>query len=251
MHFSKEDQEKLRENESEIYKKRTEEMEKEDLEKMGAKGKLRYFFDYYFKITLVVAVVVCALVAGFIKNLSRKPMDVLYVVIRHDVIEESKLEKFSEVLETYLKADKRIEQVTVELCPSDQKLQTYLFNEVADVVIMDEENFERWGNADYFYTAEENEEVSFYQEYEEKYRYRTQHITIDDRIHQDENGEITPEDPVEYNCALYLTDSDKYKQLTVGIKNPVIAISKVTKHKKNAVKFVQYMMDNGIGMELK
>lgn len=244
IHFSEEDFKKLKEEQAEIYQKRNDKASKEEIENLDRKGKIRYFFDYHFKKLVVIAVVAVLLVVWFAQNLVRKPADALFVVIRHDVIDEERLEDFKEEIEDYLKINKKIEQVTVELCSSDRQLQTYIFGKVADVVIMDEENFERWGNADYFFTAEEDKEVSFYQDYEEKYRYRTYHLTLDDAVDQKETGKLTPKDSKKYNCALYLTDSEKYKALSVGIKNPVAAISKVTKHAKNAEKFIRYMMDN-------
>ncbi|MBR1744075.1 MAG: hypothetical protein IJ733_19875 [Lachnospiraceae bacterium] len=251
MHFSEEDQKKLREDSSEIYKKRTEESEKKAVESLDAKGKLRYFFDYYFKYVIAVGVIAAVLAAVFYESFRRRPTDALYVLVRHDAIEDDKLEEFAAAVEDYLGIDKRIEQVTVELCPSDIKLQTYLFAKTADVVIMDADNFERWGNADYFFTAEEDKLVSFYQDYEEKYRYRARHLTVEDQVSQKEDESAEPEDTFEYNCALYLTDSEKYKQISVGIKEPVIAISKGTKHKEDAVKFVKYMMDNEVKLNLK
>ena len=91
MHFSEEDKEKFEKENPEIYKKRTAETEKEEIENLSRSGKLRYFFDYYFKGILAVFIVVCILVVLFIKNLSREPSDALYVVIRHDIIMDDKV----------------------------------------------------------------------------------------------------------------------------------------------------------------
>ncbi len=250
MHFSEEDQKKLREDTSEIYKKRTEESTKSDVKNMDAKGKLRYFFDYYFKFVVVGAVVLAVLLVLFKEIFKKKPAEALYVVISQEVMENEKLQEFSEALEDYFKIDKQREEIVVEICPSDLKLQTYIFANTADVLIMDEDNFSRWGTADYFFTAEENKEVSFYQDYEEKYRYLARHLTAEDRAKQEEDKTAEPEDKKWYHCGLYLADSKKCQQISLAMKQPVIAILKGTKHKKNAVKFVKYMMDNEIPLTL-
>lgn len=249
MHFSKEDQEKLKKDSSEIYKKRTKDSTKEDVANLDTKGKIRYFFDYYFKFVVVGVVILSVLTAVLTEIFKKRPAEVLYIAIRHDMMENEQIEKFSRVLEDHFKLDKEREKVVVDLCSSDMELQTYIFANTVDVVIMDGENFKRWATADYFVTAEEDSLVSFYKDYEEKYRYRAQHLTAEDRMKQEEEGKAEPVDPFEYNCGLYLTDSEKFKMLSLEMKDPVTAITKGTKHKKRAVEFVKYMMDNEIPMK--
>ena len=249
MHFSEEDQKKLREDSSEIYKKRTAESTKTDVKNLDRKGKIRYFLDYYLKFVIAGIVVIAILITVLSESLKKKPEEVLYIALRCDMMESEHLKKLSSAVEDYFQVDKKKEQVVVDLCSSDVELQTYLFANTVDVVIMDEEIFQSWGNSDYFYTAEEDSLVSFYQDYDEKYRFRAQRLTAEDRVKMEEDKKAKPADPSMYTCALYLTDSEKWNQLSIGLKNPVVAISKGTKHKKKAVGFIKYMMDNDIKME--
>lgn len=244
MHFSEEDQKKLREDSSEIYKKRTAESTKKDVKNLDSKGKLRYFADYYLKFVIAGIVVIALLVAILSESLKKKPEEVLYIALRCDMMENENIENLSTAAEDYFQLDKKKEQVVVDLCSSDVQLQTYIFANTVDVVIMDEEIFQSWGNSDYFYTAEEDSLVSFYQDYDEKYRFRAQRLTADDRVKMEEDKTAVPEKSAMYTCALYLTDSEKWSEFSMGMKNPVVAIPKGTKHEKRAAAFVKYMMDH-------
>lgn len=80
MQFSKEDQEKLKNDKSEIYRKRTEETNREDVENLSKKGKWEYFKQYYLKGLIVVIVVAVLLIAGAIQAAdkeSRRPPFIL------------------------------------------------------------------------------------------------------------------------------------------------------------------------------
>lgn len=63
MQFSKEDQEKLKNDKSEIYRKRTEETNREDVENLSKKGKWEYFKQYYLK-----GLICCHCGCGFINS---------------------------------------------------------------------------------------------------------------------------------------------------------------------------------------
>lgn len=242
IHFTEEDKKKLQEDTSEIYQKRTKESTKKDVKNLDAKGKRQYFFDYYFKFVVVAVVVISILVVVLTETLKPHPEEVLYILVYQDMADVEPLEEFSADLEKYFQLDTKKEKIVVEPSAMDMKLQTYLITNMVDVVIMDEENFKHWGNSDSFFNAEEDKEVSFYKDYEEKYRFRAKHLTSEDFAKQEEERTAAPEDDFEYNSALYLTDSEQYKKLSVNLENPVIAIAKGTKHKEKAVEFVKYMM---------
>ncbi len=57
-------------------------------------------------------------------------------------------------------------------------------------------------------------------------------------------------DQTDYNCGLYLTESEKYGQMETFLEKPVVGISIATKRLTEAREFVRYMMDNSQEMEL-
>ena len=50
--------------------------------------------------------------------------------------------------------------------------------------------------------------------------------------------------------SIYLTNSEKYRQIGGGIEKPVAGISRESKHVRNARKFITYMLDNSKEMKL-
>lgn len=252
MHFSKEDQEKLENDPSELYKKRTKETEREEIASLSVKGKLQQFKDYYLKGILIAILLVGIVVYGIVESVTNKGKEALYVAIQKDAIPEEYLPSFEAAIEEYLGINSDKEIVTVNIDATDQFLQTYFYAGRADVLITDEQYFEQWGQAEYFYASDENEEVGFYKNYDEKYHYYTTYVTSEDVRNNDKTltKETQASDQTKHNCGIYLTDSEKYKQLSGAFKKPVLGISASTNHLEDAEKFVEFMMDNSVKMTL-
>lgn len=248
INFSKEDKEKLKENTSALYQKRTEESNKEDIKNLSVRGKIRQFRDYYLK-AVIVGVLVLALVGvGIYQNMTKKSI-ALYVVIQNDALDEEKVDAFEEALAKYLQIDTSRERVLVDTNCNDQKLQGYLYAETVDVVIIDEEHFKDWGSAQYFYDVETGNYVKFYQDYPEEDLFRTKYITGEDVLNNKETKKTKASDQKEYSCGLYVSDSQELKALGSGLKKPVIAMSAATKHYQEAKEFIQIMKDNDIELD--
>lgn len=252
MQFSEEDREKLRNDQSEIYKKRTDKTMQKEIANLSRQGKWQHFKDYYLKGTIALALVIVLVICGIVQAFSKKASCALYVAIQHDAIPEEQIPFFEEAIEKYLGLDSEDEFVTVDISGTDQQLQTYFYAGVADILITDEESFKKWGRAEYFYAFDTNEEVEFYQDYDEKYRYYTQYITGEDVLNNKTKApkETEASDKTEHNCGLYLTDSDKYHQIGGSIAKPVLGVATTTKHLPEAKAFIKYMMDNGQEMTL-
>lgn len=252
MQFSKEDQEKLKKDHSEIYRKRTEETNRKDIENLSAKGKWQHFIDYYLKGVIVTVVIIAILVGGIIQAATKKASNALYIAIQNDAFDEEQISAFEAAIEEYLELNTDDEVVVVDIACTDQQLQTYFYAGTADILITDEESFKAWGEAQYFYESNTNKEVAFYKDYDEKYLYKTQHVTSEDILNNNKTvkQETEPSDETQYNCGLYLTDSEKYRQLGGGIEKPVLGIANTTKHLSEAKKFTKYMMDNSQKMDI-
>lgn len=252
MQFSKEDQEKLKNDPSEIYQKRTDETMQEEIAGLSRKGKWQHFKDYYLKGTIALILVFVLVVTFLVQAVSKKASCALYIAIQHDAIPEEQIPFVEEAVEKYLKLDPEEEIVTIDISGTDQKLQTYFYTGTADILITDEESFKQWGEAEYFYAFDTNKEVKFYQDYDEKYRYYTQYVTGEDILSNttEDIKETKNSDKTEHNCGLYLTDSEKYRQIGGAIEKPVIGIATTTKHLPEAKAFVRFMMDNSQELSL-
>lgn len=252
MMFSEEEQERLQEDKSEIYQKRDEETNKDDVRNLSTKGKIQQFMDYYFKSVLIAIVVIGVIITGMVQATTKKPENALYVAIQNDVIPEENINAFEKVLEKYYRLDTDKEIVTVRMDCDDQTLQTYLYAGTVDVVIMEEENYKRWAQAEYFLDVETDKEMAFCKKYDKEYLFRSQYITGEDILKNDrkEVSETKPSDEEFYTNGVYLTDSEKYKQLGGAVAKPVIGISTASNHVTDAKEFVKYMMDNEKKMKL-
>lgn len=246
MHFSKEDQDKLKNSGAEIYKKRKDKPTKEEVKNLSVKGKIQHFFDYYFKASLAVVLAICLVAAFIIHTVTDRAVCSLYIAAKHDILTEEQVPFVEEAIAEYLGLDPEREYVTIDISCTDQQLQTYFYAGTADILITDEEHFKEWGQAEYFYAAETNKEVAFYEKYEDKYRYRTAYITGEDVLNNKTEDTLDTKagDDTEYNCGLYLTDSEKYRQIGGAHQKPVIGIATTTKRLPEAKKFVKFMMDN-------
>jgi hypothetical protein len=252
MHFSKEEQEKLENDPSELYKKRTKETVQEEIANLSAKGKLQQFKDYYLKGILAAILIIGIIVYGIRETVVNQGREALYIAIQKDAIPEEYIDSFQDAIGEYLGLDPKKEIVTVNISATDQFLQTYFYAGRADILITDEQYFGQWGQAEYFYSSEDNEEVSFYKDYDEKYRYYTTYVTGEDIRSNDKTmtKETQASDKTKHNCGLYLTDSEKYKQLSGAFQKPVLGIAASTSHLEDAEKFVEFMMDNNVKMTL-
>ena len=236
---------------SEIYRKRTEETKKKDIENLSQKGKWQYFKDYYLKISVIGLIAAVFLIVFAVQAATRKPSNALYIVIQKDALDEGRVEAFKAALEKHMKLDTDVEVVTIDVGCSDHQLQAYLYAGTADIVITGEDHFKKWGRSGYFFDAETDEEVSFYGDYDERYRYRTKYVTGQDVLNNKKTAKTEQgRDQTDYNCGLYLTESEKYGQMETFLEKPVVGISIATERLTEAREFVRYMMDNGQKMEL-
>lgn len=253
MQFSKEDQEKLKNDKSEIYRKRTEETNREDVENLSKKGKWEYFKQYYLKGLIVVIVVAVLLIAGAIQAATKKAATSLYIAVQKDIINEEDVPALESAIGKYLGMDPKDEVVKIDVSPDDKQLQAYFYAGTADILIADEKTFQRWGESEYFFDSNTSKKVAFYKNYDEKYQFKTQYITGEDILNntKTEASDTKASDKTEYNCGIYLSDSQKYRQMGGQLDKPVLGIATSTKHIEYATQFAKYMMDNNKKMDFK
>ena len=232
INFSEEDKEKIKNDKSEIYTRRTEETYAEYVKSLKGKNKRRYFADYYLKFVIIAIAVITGTIF-FIRDIATKPGIVLSVAIDGDAIKSADLAKFAEIIEDELNIDTEHEMVDIFCVANDVQLQTLLYTGEADIVISPAENFRKWAKAGCFSAPEDKEELMFYNDFPEEQKYYSEYI--------DEDAEGQDGSKL-YNYGIYLTGTDKYtKELGGYISGPVAGISSTSENIDNAVSFLRYM----------
>lgn len=251
IHFSEEDQKKLNQDTSEIYQKRTRKTTEEDVKNLSAVGKWQHFKDYYLKAVLIGILILVLVGIQVFDMMKGKPDHALYVAVQDDVFEDETIAALEDTLEKYYDLNPEQEIVRVSVDGDVSQIQTYLYTGTIDVLIASEEQFQKWAESGYFFDTKRNSEVEFYENYDEKYQFRTKYISGEDVRESEDRSNIQASDTTEYYCGVYLTDSEKYRQIGGYLEKPVAGIANATKHSERAKEFVEYMMDNSIPMNLK
>lgn len=249
VHFSEEEKKKLEQNEAEIYKKRTKESEAKERENFTFKEKLTNFQYYYLKPCLI-ALVIVAMVGLQIYDYFTKDTVALFISIQGDVLTDETVEALEEELSEYLHF-REGETVRISQETDNYQIQTYLYSGTADIIIASREDFSEWAESDYLFNENVHDEVAFYADYPEEYRFYSKIITGEDVRNNTEDTEIQASDQTDYFCGISLKDSDKYKQIGGLISDPVAGISCASKHVEDAQSVLQFLMDNSQTLETK
>lgn len=249
VHFSEEEQKKLKQDEAEIYKKRTKESEAEERKNFTLKQKLQNF-QYYYLQTLLIALVIIAMIGWQIYDYVTKDKVSLFILVQNDVLTDETVDSLEKELAEYLHF-KKGEVVRISMVSDDYQIQTFLYSGTADMIIASEEDFSEWAVSDYLSNQNVHKEAAFYADYPEEFRYYSQIVTGEDVRSNTTDTNVKPSDPTQYNCGLYLTDSEKYKQIGGMIQKPVVGMNYAGKHLEEAGRIVQYLMDNTQKMETK
>lgn len=240
INFSEEDKEKIKNDQSEIYTKRTKETYAEYVKNLKGKDKRRYFADYYLKFVIIAIAVITGIIF-FIRDTATKPNIVLSVAIDGDIIEDESLAKFTEIIEDELNLDTEHEKADIFCVMDERQLQVLLYTGGADVLIAPEEKFQKWAERECFIEPGSKEEILFYNDLPEEQKYYSAYIDSTNT----ENGKETEEGQGSsklYNCGVYLTGTDKYTNELGGYtKNPVAGIAASSENTDYAVTFLKYM----------
>ncbi len=243
INFSEEDKEKIKNDKSEIYTRRTEETYAEYVKSLKGKNKRRYFADYYLKFVIIAIAVITGIIF-FIRDIATKPGIVLSVAIDGDAIKSADLAKFAEIIEDELNLDTEHEKADIFCVADDGQLQALLYTGGADVLIAPEEKFQKWAEKGCFMEPGSKEGLSFYNDLPEEQKYyseytdseNTENIKDSKETGQGQDGSKL------YNCGIYLTGTDKYTNELGGyITGPVAGIVSSSENMDYAVTFLKYM----------
>lgn len=223
---------KLDDNAS-IYARREELTERQKLKEMDKKERWQYFKEYYFvKLILICAAAfaVCYVVYTMVKP---RIETVFYAAIMYDIIPEENRDGFISDLETLLDVDTEKQNVFIDDnyltemgtgMSGMERIQTYMYAGQVDVLIADRETFGTLTKAGCFLDLAELFPTETYSK-------------LSSTVYTGKSEE----DNRERAYGFYLTDCEKYRELGVTMKEPVIGIVANTKYKDNAVKVIDYL----------
>lgn len=134
--------------------------------------------------------------------------------------------------------EKKLAQVTADmsnLLGADGKRKTVQI----DVVILDRELFEEYAGYGYFESLDEVTEEDLEKKYGESYQYAAGYKEDDEvsfEDHETGQGEVKP-------YGISLSGDNRFTEMSEYIKDPVFAVAIGTKNPENALKFLEYLME--------
>ena len=108
-----------------------------------------------------------------------------------------------------------------------------------DVVILDRELFEEYAGYGYFESLDEVTEEDLEKKYGESYQYAAGYKEDDEvsfEDHETGQGEVKP-------YGISLSGDNRFTEMSEYIKDPVFAVAVGTKNPENALKFLEYLME--------
>ncbi len=243
MQFSEEDKKAMENDNSEIYKKRDDKTNKEDIKNMSKKEKRQYFKQYY--LGGIVGVIIVAVFLGLFlyDTFKKEPSAALYVAITGDAIDEEKEAQFKDEIEKYLNIDTEKEIVYIDSNLDRNKLQTYLYAGTVDVVIAGEDSFRQWAKGGYFREPGTSKDLAFYNNYSDNKKFFSKYISPEDVRESDDIQNVKPSDDTDYNFGLYISDKKYQEGLGGFVEKPVIGVSAAAKENDYIQMFIEYMME--------
>lgn len=212
---------------------------------MDRQQKIQYLKDYYLLLAVGVILLI-AVAVSLIWHVARpRTENLLYAAVIDESLDEKKLAQVTADMSNLLGADGKRKTVQIDdsFYVKDEaldKLQVYLHSQQIDVVILDRELFEEYAGYGYFESLDEVTEEDLEKKYGESYQYAAGYKEDDEvsfEDHENGQGEVKP-------YGISLSGDNRFTEMSEYIKNPVFAVAVGTKNPENALKFLEYLMDN-------
>lgn len=226
-----------------IYQKR-ETNTRETWNQLEGKSKAQFFADYYL-LKIIVVVVVVAVVAYTVYLFLRPTTPTcFYAAFLYTDIDNEAAEELTKDFAGKLGVNTEEYQVTFSDdyylddksgLSASEKLLAYSYANQIDLVVADEENFEKLASSGNLMDLSEVLDEELSEIYKDSFfRCAFNEIYLD--------GE---EDPTEYSFGIYLDETNEiYKKMNCSLERPIIGIFSSTKNPANALRFIRYM--NGL-----
>ena len=211
---------------------------------MDRQQKIQYLKDYYL-LPAVGVILLIAVAVSLIWHVARpRTENLLYAAVIDESLDEKKLAQVTADMSNLLGADGKRKTVQIDdsFYVKDgalDKLQVYLHSQQIDVVILDRELFEEYAVYGYFESLDEVTEEDLEKKYGESYQYAAGYKEDDEvsfEDHETGQGEVKP-------YGISLSGDNRFTEMSEYIKDPVFAVAVGTKNPENALKFLEYLME--------
>lgn len=211
---------------------------------MDRQQKIQYLKDYYL-LPAVGVILLIAVAVSLIWHVARpRTENLLYAAVIDESLDEKKLAQVTADMSNLLGADGKRKTVQIDdsFYVKDgalDKLQVYLHSQQIDVVILDRELFEEYAGYGYFESLDEVTEEDLEKKYGESYQYAAGYKEDDEvsfEDHETGQGEVKPYE-------ISLSGDNRFTEMSEYIKDPVFAVAVGTKNPENALKFLEYLME--------
>lgn len=211
---------------------------------MDRQQKIQYLKDYYL-LPAVGVILLIAVAVSLIWHVARpRTENLLYAAVIDESLDEKKLAQVTADMSNLLGADGKRKTVQIDdsFYVKDgalDKLQVYLHSQQIDVVILDRELFEEYAGYGYFESLDEVTEEDLEKKYGESYQYAAGYKEDDEvsfEDHETGQGEVKP-------YGISLSGDNRFTEMSEYIKDPVFAVAVGTKKPENALKFLEYLME--------
>lgn len=211
---------------------------------MDWQQKIQYLKDYYL-LPAVGVILLIAVAVSLIWHVARpRTENLLYAAVIDESLDEKKLAQVTADMSNLLGADGKRKTVQIDdsFYVKDgalDKLQVYLHSQQIDVVILDRELFEEYAGYGYFESLDEVTEEDLEKKYGESYQYAAGYKEDDEvsfEDHETGQGEVKP-------YGISLSGDNRFTEMSEYIKDPVFAVAVGTKNPENALKFLEYLME--------
>lgn len=223
-----------------IYSKRQDnKSEKEKWSNLSSHEKVQYFKDYYLKFVIAGALILAFIIWFLYSIFKPKPETMLTVTLINSTMTDEASEALASQLSGYLDIDTEKEEIFIDTSlflddenpseatmASEQKMVAYAFSGELDIIIAQEDVFERYAKQGYFINLAEALPSNLYSQFNDIfYMTRTENDTED----------------IPYGISI--AGYERFENLESYIQNPVIGIMANTKHKSNAVDTIQWFTE--------
>ena len=211
---------------------------------MDRQQKIQYLKDYYL-LPAVRVILLIAVAVSLIWHVARpRTENLLYAAVIDESLDEKKLAQVTADMSNLLGADGKRKTVQIDdsFYVKDgalDKLQVYLHSQQIDVVILDRELFEEYAGYGYFESLDEVTEEDLEKKYGESYQYAAGYKEDDEvsfEDHETGQGEVK-------TYGISLSGDNRFTEMSEYIKDPVFAVAVGTKNPENALKFLEYLME--------
>ena len=188
---------------------------------MDRQQKIQNLKDYYL-LPAVGVILLIAVAVSLIWHVARpRTENLLYAAVIDESLDEKKLAQVTADMSNLLGADGKRKTVQI------------------DVVILDRELFEEYAGYGYFESLDEVTEEDLEKKYGESYQYAAGYKEDDEvsfEDHETGQGEVEP-------YGISLSGDNRFTEMSEYIKDPVFAVAVGTKNPENALKFLEYLME--------